>query len=275
MSRFGSIILFQLVLCAGVGAFAEDTVRTIRDLSGFDAVANTTAAEMVIRPGGDYSVRAHGSRRALNRFRFDVSGGELRIRNPWRPWYIFAPVRADEVLVEVSMPDVSGVELTGSGDATIEGSFRNDRLVLRTTGSGGISAEGVAVDLEVSITGSGDIDFSGRSDRTSVALSGSGKLRAELQTQTLKATITGSGDLNVRGSAEDLDLRMSSSGRFEGGRFVTETADVTQTGSGDVILTVQSALKARLSGSGDVRLIGGTPSVDSSLSGSGRVLAGP
>jgi hypothetical protein len=97
-------------------------------------------------------------------------------------------------------------------------------------------------------------------------------LHLELQARRLNASISGSGDIVARGTADETELKMSSSGRFEGSSFTTGTAKVSQTGAGDAILAVENDLTVRLTGSGDFIIAGGSPDIDSTIRGSGRVV---
>jgi hypothetical protein len=288
--------VFGVVLfCVTAIAFGaeEDSFREIPGLTGFDAVVNSTRAELTIRLGEDYSVRVQGEDAALRRYRFRVADGKLRIRGRWWWWYVFSIPENPDVRIEVTMPSLSSLRVSGRGDATVEGTIRtdqvslqsagsggisvegailSDRLRLRTAGSGAISANGQASDLDISMSGSGDIDFSGSCDRADLDLNSSANLHLELEARTVTASISGRGDIYAVGSADDIELTMRSSGRFEGDRFEVRTADIRQTGSGDTLLAVERYLTAHVSGRGDVVITEGSPEIDATTRGSGRVL---
>jgi putative autotransporter adhesin-like protein len=280
MTRIGKIQLLAtlmlaaaVVVCAGGARQTDgDGFQQIPGIREFDGIVNTTRADVIIRVEQGFSVRARGDSRVLEQYRFDVQGGRLRIRNPWRPWYILSAGRDHAVLVEVTMPRLSSLRLTGSGDARVEGTIHADTLTFRTTGSGGISANGHADVLEITITGSGDTEFAGSCDEADIDLAGSGELRLALEARAVEARISGSGDVGVRGSAGDIRLQLVSSGEFRGENFTATTANVTITGSGDASLAVQRELSARLSGGGDLLLTDGSPEIDLRTTGSGRVV---
>ena len=251
------------------GDFAGDNFREIGSFSG---VVNTTPADVIIRPGSEYSIKAAGDRRGLRHYRIDIKDDRLRIRNPWRPWHLFTVIRDRDVRFEITAPELSLVTVAGSGDVHVEGLMLTDNITLRTTGSGDIAAEGDGEDLAISITGSGDISFSGSCNEADLSLNSSGKLDITLRAVKLGARITGAGDIAIKGSADELELRLTGSGKFEGSNFTSSSADITATGAGDAILTVEQSLKAKLSGSGDIRLVGGQPEIEEKSTGSGRVI---
>lgn len=278
-----TFILAALVTFVAGTTFAGGDTEADRDgfsriavRGEFTGVLNTTAADVVIESGSDYSVRARGDSRALSYLEFDVEDGDLRIRNPWRPWRIrslFALNEIRRIVVEVTLPQLESVRLTGSGDARVVDEIQPRRLELRTTGPGNIRVEADTRTLDISITGSGDIEFDGRADFAEIRLTGPGDLHLSLDAETVEATVTGSGDIFADGTADMLDLSLSGPGDFDGEGFQTKEAIVSITGSGDVTVDVDDSLEARLTGPGDL-VLGGSPSVvNASTTGSGRVVS--
>jgi hypothetical protein len=109
---------------------------------------------------------------------------------------------------------------------------------------------------EVSLSGSGNIDISGafpKQDRFETYISGSGDVNLEddMQVDRVITDISGSGKANLN-------------------PLQCQTADVNISGSGEVKLGVEEHLKVKISGSGKVYY--GNASVDSRISGSGKVV---
>ena len=280
MTRIGKIqFLGLLMLTAAIGAFAGGTweadgdgYHRIPDIGTFQGVVNATAADVIIRSGAEHSIRTTGDSTVLQHFQVDVKDGQLRIRNPWRPWYLLSYVRGRQILLEVTAPEVSSVKVTGSGKVTVEDPMSGDTLYLRTTGSGGLTATGNADFIEITINGSGDIEFAGSCEEADLGLTGPGELDLELEARAIEARVTGSGDISIGGSAGELRLRLTGPGRFQGDDFTATTADITIHGSADAILAVEQELTARLTGSGDLRLTEGSPEIESRTTGRGRVI---
>jgi len=273
-------VAFLVLLLATTSAFADGNSEIDRNgfvdipgLRGFHGVANTTAADVVVRLGDEYTVRARGDSAILDHYEFDVRNGDLRIRRPWRPWRWFGYVREGRVRIEVTMPEIDSITLTGAGDLVVDGRIESHDLSLRTTGAGSIEVRADVSRLDISITGAGDIDFSGSCDDAEFTLTGPGDLIASLGAGMIRGRVTGAGDVRIEGSADRLDLTLTGPGDFDGDAFAVRVADVTVTGAGSAFVSVEQTLEARLTGPGDVVLTGGDPAIDSRTTGVGRVVA--
>ena len=109
-----------------------------------------------------------------------------------------------------------------------------------------------------------------------LALSGSGKvdINGNFPDQDkLRVTISGSGDTYIADEVayNKVSVDVSGSGKASLEKIQCTEADVDISGSGDVRLTVEDFLKARISGSGKV-YYSGNPNIDSRVSGSGKVI---
>lgn len=136
--------------------------------------------------------------------------------------------------VAVDFKDLQGLEMRGSGDASLD-RLKGDRLRVQVSGSG---------DLTVGL----------------------------LELREFSVSMSGSGDLAVAGQVEVLDLQVSGSGDVSAGSLGARQAKVQLSGSGDARLGVSQELDAQLSGSGDLRYAG-RPRVKSQVSGSGELMA--
>lgn len=124
-----------------------------------------------------------------------------------------------------------------------------------------------------SITYSGNIVvFVQVKDLTRVSLNGSGdfEVRGELKTPEFSFRLSGSGDFDARLNCKVLEGRMNGSGDVQISG-ITESLDIQQSGSGDLIASELHLLyaKLRMSGSGDCKFSGSTDKFELSQSGSG------
>jgi len=129
---------------------------------------------------------------------------------------------------------------------------------------------------EVRISGSADFK-SGEpvtADEMDFSLSGSGDIYFDkLNADEVGVKISGSGSVNLKnGNADELSTKISGSGKLNAEAFEVNEFSVGISGSGGVRITVKEELEARISGSGKV-YYHGTPRVNSSSSGSGKVVA--
>lgn len=136
----------------------------------------------------------------------------------------------------VTMIDISGLEITGSGDMNSE---RVDANIISfvVTGSGGINIDELDADsIDARISGSGDVTLVGDVADQVVEISGSGAYQAaDLRSGTAVVTVGGSGNASV---------------------WVDTTLDITVSGSGDVSYYGDPILTQSVSGSGQVRSLG-------------------
>lgn len=212
------------VTLAGSGKIVSEK----RDVHGFRQVELSGSGQLTISQGDAESLTIEADDNILPKIRTDIQGDRLRIGIERgvsiRPT---APVRYNLV-----MPDLTGLELSGSGKI-IAKPFR-------------------CRDLTVDISGSGDIRFD------------------QLTADNLRAEINGSGNVHIPGKATHQEVQISGSGSYDARGLESSSAKVSIDGSGDSTLWVHDDLSVNISGSGNVEFYG-SPNITKSVSGSGRV----
>lgn len=131
----------------------------------------------------------------------------------------------------------------------------------------------------IKASGSGDIEITSplvTDSEFSFKVSGSGDIEADdvVTCKDFTCTVSGSGNIEVAGVlAESASFKDSGSGDIEVDALTAEDISVKISGSGDITLKCQNAgyIDASLSGSGDLVLSGSARSVQSNITGSGRV----
>ncbi|MEM6807322.1 MAG: DUF2807 domain-containing protein, partial [Bacteroidota bacterium] len=116
----------------------------------------------------------------------------------------------------------------------------------------------------------GSIDMSGSYQRVYQEINGSGDISLDIRAEEIETTIKGSGDLLMLGSAELHTIKMDGAGNLESFDLLSSTSDIRISGSGDADLNVANELSVVIKGSGDVRYKG-TPTVDADITGSGKL----
>lgn len=126
---------------------------------------------------------------------------------------------------------------------------------------------------EVALAGSGDVRSKSvlQAEAMEVALAGSGDIDLELATETVESAISGSGDIRLHGKASSLEAAVSGSGDMDASELQCDRADLAVSGSGNIRVNVSQELKARISGSGNVKYKGNPAREDVKVSGSGSV----
>ena len=223
-----TVFIFCITVTASLAGRQPDEKET-RDLKGFTKVSFGVSGNMYINIGPEFKVVLEGDKSVLKDIVTDVSGGRLIVKKDnWRLNF------NERVTVYITMPEIRGLGVSGSGRAEIKDAVKADDLTLSVSGSGKIFTNHFSVhDLNSSISGSGDI-------------------------------IVGEGDA-VRGS-----ISISGSGNYTGENAKIGSVDISVSGSGNCVTNVTESLKASVSGSGNVTYEG-NPRVDARVSGSGKV----
>lgn len=218
-----TLVIFFLTL----SGFAQ--AKEKRDVDDFSSVAFGVSGDVFIKQGSQFSVVLEGDQDLLDEITTKVSNGRLLIRKPdWRR------ARNEKLTAYITMPEINGLSMSGSGHLENEGPFNCD-------------------DLSISVSGSGSIKLD------------------ELEADEVSMSISGSGSISVEGQGSDVaDISISGSGSVTAENFKLSDVDVSISGSGRCKIWVEDALVARISGSGNL-YFKGDPNVDAKSSGSGKV----
>ena len=225
-----SLLFAVLLVIAAQVSQAQDTYRETRDVSGFSEVAFGVAGEVFIDIGAGYSVVLEGDRKYISEIETKVYGGELKIKKD--KWFDSGNKK---VIVRITMPELEGFSVSGSGKVTVNDPLRGE-------------------DLDIGISGSG------KAFLKDVAL------------RQVECSISGSGSLNIAGSGTvgSLEINISGSGDYLGEATRVGTLEANISGSGSCNCYVTDMLRAAISGSGNI-IYSGNPKIDASVSGSGKV----
>lgn len=174
---------------------------------------------------------------------------------------------------DTHVADVSGdlqVALNGSGDVDV--TRVSGALDAALNGSGSLAIERTGGDAELRLNGSGDLRAGPVSGDVDAVLSGSGGVRIE-SARSAQLRLNGSGDVDIGAVAGAVDGRIGGSGGMRIGS-AGAGARLTLAGSGDMSAgSVRGALRAELSGSGSIQIASVEgQSADLSQSASGEVI---
>jgi len=226
-------VFFMTIILLSGFANGQSVDKETRNVKDFTKVSFGVAGNLYINIGPEFNVVLEGNKRVLDNVLTEVSGGKLVIKNEnWRMnnW------RMDErITVHITMPEISGLGVSGSGKAEIKDAVKAEDLNLSVSGSGKLFASDVRVsNLECSISGSGDIS------------------------------------MGSTGNSSKAGISISGSGNYFGESFKIGTAEIHISGSGNCECNVTESLRASVSGSGNVTYEG-NPRLDAHVSGSGKV----
>lgn len=231
------------------------------DLAGFEKVTLLGSVHVEFHQG-PFSVVAIGPTDELEYVEATVKGGTLTIRqkdhrevqaegHPKRRTRVYlGPVVIGKIpggsgfstKVVVHLPNLSGLELSGSGDALLE----------RFAGPGA---------MELSVQGSGDIEALALQDLTDLRLDVQGSGRIICRDAVVKGKtdldLAGSGDIVIAGSTTRMDVSVTGSGDVDAGNFVASHGNASLVGSGNAAVHYTSAqVTTKVVGSGKLKRVG-------------------
>jgi hypothetical protein len=205
-----------------------------RSLPPFKRIVIHGLAEVTLEQGPTESIAFESTPRRLAQVRADVSDGTLTLgNNATRSWFFdFFGGGSRPLRAKITFRDLESVAADGAVKVVAQG-LKSERL--RITGSG-------ATSLKVS-----DLDVA------ELAVSGSGAMKAELAGRVTEQVIS-----------------ISGAGDYRAADLVSDTARVSVSGAGRVVVNAAKTLAIALSGAGTVEYLG-DPKVTQKISGAGRI----
>ena len=197
-----------------------------REVSEFSKVHLKGSGKVFLTPGEKQSLEIKTDDNIMPLIETDVSGNKLTISHGNHH------LRPTSFEVYITLENLEGVRISGSGDIIGKGRFVTDTLVTEISGSGDMDLEVETGLLETKISGSGSIHLSGKAEDYSASISGSGKINAfDVDAKHVSVKISGSGDCRV---------------------YATESLEIKISGSGDVYYKGRPRINTKISGSGSL-----------------------
>lgn len=264
-----SFLFVTAILISALTAKAQE--RETRNVGNFSKISFGFPGKLYLRQGSPQKVELQGDRDVLEQVETEVDGDRLKIgkEGKWNDWNF----HDDKITVYITVPNIEGVSVSGSGDIIGESKIRSNALSLNVSGSGSLSLDvEVTGDVKANVSGSGDMDLKGHFSGFESDVSGSGKviLSARID-NTADFGISGSGRIEARGEADVVKTHISGSGKVLAADLQTNRCEIRISGSGDVEINVTNELDANISGNGSVSYRGNPKKVNSHASGSGKV----
>ncbi len=203
------VLVFLIALAlpsSALDILGSGRLRTeARQVSGFQAVEMDAVGYLRISQGKAWSLRITLDDNLQEFYEARVSAGVLHlgfrpgatVRNPTR------------LVVDLTLPALERLSLSGACEAEIEGGFAGPSLELGISGAGRIAGRLEYRNLALGLSGSGRLVLTGSAGELSVKASGAGDIdTAGLRALRVKAELSGAVRLVVR-AAESLDLAAS------------------------------------------------------------------
>ena len=242
------------------------------NLPEFSKISFAGAGKVYITQDAPQRVVAEGSEELLEKYNIEVEDDKLIIK-PKTKWMDWNWGNDDEITVYITVANIEGLAVAGSGDMIAKNRIKTNKLYLHVSGSGFLQAEAdVKGNLDSKVSGSGDVKISGTANSFESQVSGSGDVNANVVCDGNSSfAISGSGKIVLQGKSDLFEASISGSGGIKGENFSVSTAKIRIAGSGNVDIQVSEELDASIAGSGDVRYVGNPKKVNTRAGGSGTV----
>ena len=236
MKKLNHIVLTALfILSSTLLISGQAADKETRNLKGFTKVSFGVPGNLYVHIGPEFRVELEADKELLSEIETEVSDGRLVIKKDNFTVFNWTGFNNSKVIVNITMPSLEGLGVSGSGQAEVLDALKAGSLKLSVSGSGRLYLNDVnAESVDCSISGSGDVIVKGS------------------------------------GSSEKADISISGSGSYTGESYKLDAAVIHISGSGNCLCNVTGTLEAHVSGSGNVTY-SGNPRVDARVSGSGRV----
>jgi uncharacterized beta-barrel protein YwiB (DUF1934 family) len=217
------ILVLTVLTLTSLTIRAQEQERKAGD---FEKISFNISGDLFIKQGNSYSVRLEGADKDLEKIVTEVDGKTLKIKTKPNTWNL------GNVKVYVTLPKLTGVYLSGSGNVVVAEKLTAESIKLSVSGSGDILFKNLQTGaIDISIAGSGDVQVAGKcKTKLGISIAGSGDVDAsEIEAKAVKVEISGSGGAKVY-ATETLESSISGSGnvRYKGNPLI----DASSAGSG-------------------------------------------
>lgn len=182
-----------------------------RHVAAFAGIELAGSNNIVVHVGEKQSVVVKADDNLLGRVATEVQSGTLVIANTPGSFTTNSPMS-----VEVDVPTLDALTLTGSGNIVVDG-IETESLEVTLPGSGTLTGSGTATKLDVTVSGSGSVQLTQLvANDVRAVVSGSGSIFVTA-TESLDAAVSGSGAILYAGNPQGVTKSVTGSGAIIGG----------------------------------------------------------
>jgi hypothetical protein len=213
LAGIGVAVVFQLDGADGTSSVLDGSgvaATETRGVAPFTTVELAGNNNVVIRAGEEQSVVVKADDNLLGTVTTEVEAGHLVIGNSSESFTTNSPMT-----VEVSVPTLEALTLTGNGNLVVDG-IAAQSLLVNLSGNGTITASGSAARLDATVSGVGQAQLARISaEDVQAVVSGSGALFVTA-TQSLDAFVPGSGTIVYMANPQDVTRNVTGTGSIVG-----------------------------------------------------------
>lgn len=231
MLKRSSLLAFT-VIALSASPDALQAAERRYSINDFDEVRVVGSHVVDIQIARGTAVSATGDAQALDGITVETQGRTLVIQSVQSSLSTWTQSAKGAVRVQVTVPQIKTVRVEGGGSVNVA-ELRGPQTYASVAGSGGITVARV------------------NSDRAFIRLAGSGRLTLSGSVKNLEINAKGPGDVSAEQlAASDIKIVTAGSGRVTA--QASRSADVTQNGAGEIVVTGKPACTVQNLGTGTV-----------------------
>ena len=220
-----SIVLIMTILSACVYSSSVDNNQPtqveeageLKVMNQFSRINLAGSMQVIYSQGDKYTVRVDAPQQAMEKLVIYVKSKELNIGS--KDELLGFNNAISDIKIYVTSPVIKQIDLTGSGDLTVNNAVSVGRLDVELTGAGHLNFAGALTCsfLDVDLTGSGNIDFANvKAGKIETDITGVGNVSyTNVSAGTIGSNITGAGNITIAGSAEKHILNITGVGNVD------------------------------------------------------------
>ena len=271
-----TILVLSLLALVPISMMAQSSkvIKEKRNLSGFSAISISGGWSAVITQGDDFSVTVEAHKESMENLRIEVRNETLYVYNEDRKFRfsdMFRLRRNNIRKVYITLPELQKITASGGSDIFPQTPFSTDNMEIVL--SGGSDLKGLSLDcqsLDCKMSGGSDASIhlvNGDNENVKITTSGGSDVSLSgLSATLLEIKASGGSDLKLEGTTTNLKVNASGGSDVSAFKLVVENCTATLSGGSDADLYVTDTLNVSISGSGDVRCKGNPRNVEKSMS---------
>ena len=215
MKLFKHLLILTLITTAPVHA-QEKNMGATRSIADFSQLKVAGPFHVSLNPDRKGTIQIDADQKIIEKIITEVNNGVLTIRMKKRSY--FNSHHRGTIAIEIPMPSLQAVLLSGSGKIHNTTAFSTTNLDVKLSGLGKINLNVNAAAVHSQLSGSGNIKIKGKTTQLNVKLSGSGNVNLhELEAKNGQVELSGSGKISVQYTT-NLNAKIAGSGtvRYHG-----------------------------------------------------------
>lgn len=248
-------LLACLCLLLPAGAFAEPLLANIYPIDNVRELSVGGGASVEIRQGTSESLRAQGTKEALEHVSVDLRGGRLSltVKDMRSGFFNFFGKSSAPITFIVEVKDLTKVELAGAAKGKID-ALQGERLTIHLSGASNADIGQLQVsNLELDLSGAGRVTV-GEVTGQRLNVKGSGASRIDI----------------TQGTVTDVRVDVSGASKYFAPSLSSNTAWANASGASHIELRTSDSLEAHASGASHITYIG-NPRTQHHASGASRI----